>query len=84
MKCTREVYNGKGKVILVEEYEIPDDIINIGVAEARAEAYRDEADPLFFKAQRGEIEQQVWLDKIAEIKQRLPKTGDKNGKSNSN
>jgi hypothetical protein len=39
----------------------------------RRTAYQQEADPLFFKAQRGEVEQQVWLDKIAEIKQRFPK-----------
>ena len=38
----------------------------------RAEAYRNEADPLFFKAQRKEIDEQVWLDKIAEIKLRFP------------
>jgi cellobiose-specific phosphotransferase system component IIA len=40
---------------------------------SRKAAYAAEADPLFFKAQRGEVEQQVWLDKIAEIKQRFPK-----------
>jgi hypothetical protein len=39
----------------------------------RRAAYIAEADPLFFKAQRGEVEQQVWLDKIAEIKARYPK-----------
>ena len=39
----------------------------------RRTAYQQEADPLFFKAQRGEVEQQAWLDKIAEIKQRFPK-----------
>jgi hypothetical protein len=39
----------------------------------RASAYRNESDPLFFKAQRGEVEMQVWLDKIAEIKTRYPK-----------
>ncbi len=39
-------------------------------AKLRAEAYRNESDPLFFKWQRGEIEQQVWLDKVAEIKTR--------------
>jgi hypothetical protein len=39
-------------------------------AKLRAEAYRVESDPLFFKWQRGEIEQQVWLDKVAEIKAR--------------
>jgi hypothetical protein len=36
----------------------------------RAEAYRTESDPLFFKAQRGEATQQEWLDKVAEIKTR--------------
>ena len=39
----------------------------------RRAAYIAEADPLFFKAQRGEVEQQVWLDKVAEIKARYPK-----------
>lgn len=38
----------------------------------RAEAYRFEADPLFFKWQRGEIEKEVWLDKVNEIKARYP------------
>lgn len=38
----------------------------------RAEAYKLEADPLFFKAQRGEATQQEWLDKVAEIQQRFP------------
>lgn len=38
----------------------------------RAEAYRTESDPLFFKAQRGEATQQQWLDKVAEIKARYP------------
>jgi hypothetical protein len=44
------------------------------IAEAnRRAAYTDEADPLFFKSQRGEVELQVWLDKVAEIKARYPK-----------
>ena len=36
----------------------------------RKQAYREESDPLFFKWQRGEIDKQVWLDKVNEIKQR--------------
>lgn len=39
----------------------------------RIKAYREESDPLFFKAQRGEIELQEWTDKVQEIKQRFPK-----------
>lgn len=35
-------------------------------------AYQNEADPLFFKWQRGESTQEVWLAKVAEIKARYP------------
>jgi predicted NBD/HSP70 family sugar kinase len=39
----------------------------------RKAAYAAEADPLFFRAQRGDIPEQEWLDKIEEIKKRYPK-----------
>lgn len=39
----------------------------------RAEAYSSEADPIFFRFQRGEATREEWLTKIAEIKQRFPK-----------
>lgn len=39
--------------------------------EQRKRAYQNEADPLFFKWQRGEATQQQWLDKVAEIKNRI-------------
>jgi hypothetical protein len=38
----------------------------------RKEAYIAEADPLFFKAQRGEATLQEWQDKVEEIKARYP------------
>lgn len=38
----------------------------------RAEAFVKEADPLFFGWQRGENTEQVWLDKVAEIRERFP------------
>jgi hypothetical protein len=41
--------------------------------ESRRNAYIAEADPLFFKAQRGEATLQEWQDKVAEIKARFPK-----------
>ena len=50
------------------EAELPNKIAK----ENRAAAYKLEADPLFFKAQRGEATQQEWLDKIAEIQARYP------------
>ncbi len=53
-------------LITKEEY-------NKHIDRLRQSAYSQEADPLFFKYQRGEIEKQEWLDKIAEIKNRYPK-----------
>ena len=38
----------------------------------RRAAYQVEADPLFFKAQRGEATQADWLAKAEEIKARFP------------
>jgi hypothetical protein len=47
--------------------------IAASVTAARAAAYRDESDPLFFKAQRGEGTMQEWLAKVEEIKARYPR-----------
>jgi hypothetical protein len=41
--------------------------------EARKKAYIEEADPLFFKANRGEVLLQEWKAKVDEIKARYPK-----------
>lgn len=41
-------------------------------ARLRQAAYQSEADPLFFKAQRGESTMEAWLAKVAEIKTRFP------------
>ena len=41
--------------------------------ENRRSAYISEADPLFFKAQRGEATMEEWQAKVAEIKTRFPK-----------
>jgi hypothetical protein len=39
----------------------------------RQQAYIAEADPLFFKAQRGEATMEEWQAKVADIKNRWPK-----------
>jgi hypothetical protein len=39
---------------------------------SRARAYQEEADPLFFKAQRGEAELADWEAKVIEIRERFP------------
>lgn len=42
----------------------------------RRAAYQQEADPLFFQWQRGEVEREAWLEKIEEIRARYPYTGE--------
>jgi hypothetical protein len=39
---------------------------------SRKQAYSEESDALFFKAQRNECQLSDWQDKVAEIKQRYP------------
>jgi len=48
------------------------DRFNEQARQDREAAYKAEADPLFFKSQRGEITAQVWQAKVAEIKARFP------------
>jgi hypothetical protein len=51
-------------------------VAELKAAEAEANrkaAYIAEADPLFFKAQRGDATMQEWQDKVADIKARFPK-----------
>lgn len=63
-----------------ENGEYIDDItseeIEKGYEAVRAYLYREITDPLFFKVQRGEIEESVWLDAIQTIKDEW-KWGDK-------
>ena len=55
-----------------EDGDYVDDItleeIEKGYEAVRGFLYREITDPLFFKVQRGEIEEQVWLDEIQKIK----------------
>ena len=62
-----------------KESEYVDDItakeIEAGYEAIRGFLYREITDPLFFKVQRGEIEESVWLDEIQKIKdENKPKT----------
>jgi hypothetical protein len=43
---------------------------------ARQAAFQAESDPIFFKWQRGEGTEQAWLDKVAEIRDRIPEPTD--------
>lgn len=48
------------------------DIAMAQVEQARAIAYRETADPLFFQYQRGEITEQEWLDAVQAVKDAHP------------
>ena len=55
--------------------DITPEEIEAGYEAVRGFLYREIADPLFFKVQRGEIEESVWLDEIQKIKdENKPKT----------
>lgn len=53
-------------------HPISEEAIATAVEAARQAAYAAEADPLFFKAQRGEATMDMWQAKVAEIKARYP------------
>ena len=48
------------------------ELTNARMERLRQEAFRDEADALFFGFQRGENTEQEWLDKVEEIRARYP------------
>jgi hypothetical protein len=80
---TRYHMTHEGPVLFTAEEEIARDaeeaawtsgaknLYNAEIKEKRSIAYVREADPLFFKAQRGEATMQEWQDKVDEIKVRL-------------
>lgn len=59
----------------IDAYEVQQIVqANDRAKEERAKAYKDTTDAMFFKAQRGEIEMQEWLDAVQAIKDRYPYT----------
>jgi hypothetical protein len=72
------IYAGGWKQTWVVESASPQEIDqriqshNEARKSARATAYREEADVLFFKAQRGEATMEAWLSLVQDIKNRFP------------
>lgn len=48
------------------------ELFRAAAKQSRRDAYAAEADPLFFKAQRGEATMEEWMAKVEEIKARFP------------
>ncbi len=67
---TREEELPSGEKITSREYvdDITPEEVEAGKEAVRGFLYKEIADPMFFKYQRGEIIEQVWLDAVAAIK----------------
>lgn len=63
----------KTKKELFDEGKITKEEYNLYIDELREADYRREADPLGMQVMRGDIEKNIWLEKIEEIKKRHPK-----------
>lgn len=70
----RIVSDKEGKPIAIKNEEMTAKQKNDSAIRARLSAYREESDPIFFMAQRGECDIKQWQEKIQEIKKRHPKT----------
>ena len=73
-------FDAQGNQVTVDEAAVTAEIQRLQPIKAveqaernRQVAYITEADPLFFKAQRGEATMEEWQAKVAEIKTRFPK-----------
>jgi hypothetical protein len=73
-------FDAQGNSVSVDEVAVAAEIERLKPIKAAEEAeanrraaYIAEADPLFFKAQRGEATLDEWQAKVAEIKARFPK-----------
>jgi hypothetical protein len=73
-------FDSSGNSVAVDEVAVAAEIERLKPIKAaeqasakRQQAYIAEADPLFFKAQRGEATLDEWQAKVAEIKARWPK-----------
>jgi hypothetical protein len=73
-------FDAQGNQVTVDEAAVAAEIERLQPIKAaeqaernRKAAYISEADPLFFKAQRGEATMEEWQAKVAEIKARYPK-----------
>ena len=73
-------FDAQGNQVTIDESAVATEIQRLEPIKAaeqadakRKAAYIAEADPLFFKAQRGEATMEEWQAKVAEIKNRFPK-----------
>jgi hypothetical protein len=68
-----DAFDDDGNPVAYDKDAAQAESLRMIATENRRAAYIAEADPLFFKAQRGEATMEEWQAKVAEIKTRFPK-----------
>jgi len=67
-----DAFDADGNPVTYDRSAVEVEAQRMEARQARAAAYVSEADPLFFKAQAGEVDQSEWITKREEIRARFP------------
>jgi hypothetical protein len=67
-----DAFDADGNPVIYDRTLVEVEAQRISARQSRASAYTTEADPLFFKAQAGEIDEADWFAKREEIRVRYP------------
>jgi hypothetical protein len=67
-----DAFDADGNPVVYDRSAVETEAQRMEARAARAAAYTTEADPLFFKAQRGEATMAEWEAKVANIRARYP------------
>jgi len=67
-----DAFDVNGNLVVYDRQAVEVKAAQMQAQQQRATAYTTEADPLFFKVQRGEATEAEWLAKVDEIRARFP------------
>ena len=67
-----DAFDADGKPVAYDRQDVEIKAAQMQTQQQRAAAYTSEADPLFFKYQRGEVTKEEWEAKVEEIRTRYP------------
>lgn len=67
-----DAFDADGNLVQYDRIVVEREAQIIEAKQSRSAAYSSESDPLFFKAQRGEVTIAEWEAKVEEIRQRYP------------
>jgi len=67
-----DAFDADGNPVTYDRAAVEVEAQRMEARQARAAAYVSEADPLFFKAQRGEATIEEWQSTVADIRARFP------------